>query len=157
MPTPLAAAQQWWAFSHSSVDPKASPKFFQFLSLWIGFNALYSAGGNESAAVRRFADTDLRKHHLQLMQGNEAYMQAVKYLKDRPVRNMRTGKLVDLTNVNEVGQVADCLYAIRCNLFHGDKEPNDFRDQTVVDCASTILSDLLNAYFADEHNRALTP
>ena len=156
MPTPLAAAQQWLAFSHSSVDPKKSPQFFQFVSLWIGFNALYSAGENEREAVRRFADTNLREHHLHSMQSNERYMQAVKYLKDCPVRNMRAEKPVELTDVNEIRQVADCLYGIRCNLFHGDKDPYDFRDQRVVDCASTILSDLLNAYFAG-HNRALTP
>jgi hypothetical protein len=146
----MAAAQQWLAFSHSSVDPKKAPQFFQFVSLWIGFNALYSVGGrpirNESAAVREFAGTNLREHHLQLMQGNEGYVEAVKYLQKSPVRNMRTRKPVELTDVDEVCQVAGCLYAIRCNLFHGDKDPRELRDQTVVDRASVVLSHLLTAY-----------
>jgi len=146
MPTPLAAAQQWLAFSYPPVDPKKSPQFFQFVSLWIGFNALYSAGGNESAAVRRFADTNLREHHVQLMQDNKGYVEAVTYLQNSPVRNMRTRRLVELTNISEVCQVADCLYTVRCNLFHGDKDPRELRDQTVVDRASVVLSCLLTAY-----------
>ena len=145
-----AAAKQWLLFSQSNTDPKRTPQFFQFVSTWIGFNALYSTdrkrGNPEPIVVSQFAFEQLERHHLHLLESDQEYIQALEYLQIRPVKNMRTGKPVEITDRKDIHQVADCLYAVRCNLFHGDKDPGELRDQTVVDRASVVLSHLLTAY-----------
>jgi len=47
-----------------------------------------------------------------------------------------------------------CLYAIRCNLFHGDKQPNDVNQNRLLLKSSAVLRNLLTVflepYFLDK-------
>jgi len=70
-----------------------------------------------------------------------------------PVKNLGKGRyqpnVIDLKDdgMKLVYDIFDNIYAIRCNLFHGDKVvQHRSRDLKLIEEASAILKDLLNAY-----------
>ncbi len=44
-----------------------------------------------------------------------------------------------LNDITDINQIFDVLYLIRCNLFHGSKDPNNPGDQDLVSTAGKIL------------------
>ena len=142
----ISVAKQW--FEYSVGGHQSEPRFFEFLTTWIAFNALYSScpGHDEKARVKNFATTELHVFHRTLMDTNADYRTAIEYLCDNPIRNVRKNEIVDIPDPSEVGNIGYVLYVIRCNLVHGDKTPESWRDQIVVRHAMVILGSLLSGY-----------
>lgn len=46
-----------------------------------------------------------------------------------------------LTRKSDFKELIEFIYLVRCNLFHGDKNPWHFRDQRLVDDGAVILED----------------
>lgn len=64
-------------------------------------------------------------------------------LKERsPVEDMRPnhrGEKVCLNDIKNLEEVIKFIYQIRCNLFHGSKNPMNSRDANLVDLSGRIL------------------
>jgi len=59
-----------------------------------------------------------------------------------PVEDMRPGhrgKLIELNDINNLEEVILFIYKIRCNLFHGSKDPMNSRDASLVELSGEIL------------------
>jgi hypothetical protein len=61
-----------------------------------------------------------------------------------PIKNMKTGKLLDMQN----STLIEIIYNIRCNLFHGRKDPTDTqnRDFQLIRLAFFLLAPLVIEY-----------
>lgn len=58
-----------------------------------------------------------------------------------PIEDMRPNhnRKVYLNNTEDIGEVVKFIYQIRCNLFHGAKDPMNSRDANLVELAGMIL------------------
>jgi len=79
----------------------------------------------------------------QLMKLDKEFVKSVKELKNEcPVHDMRPSHTTDcktITDVHNFGEVLDVIYSIRCNLFHGQKSPDEDRDMKLVMFSYRIL------------------
>lgn len=51
--------------------------------------------------------------------------------------------IVRLTDLANLRQMKDVLYQIRCNIFHGEKVPDDLNDDRITNAAAPVLGGLL--------------
>ena len=51
---------------------------------------------------------------------------------------------------NRLKTVVDCLYQIRCNIFHGEKIPGEINDDRIVKSANPVLTFIVT-HLANEH------
>jgi len=59
-----------------------------------------------------------------------------------PIEDMRRnhrGRKVYLNDTENLEEIIKFIYQIRCNLFHGSKNPMDSRDATLVELSGVIL------------------
>jgi hypothetical protein len=157
------------AFAIYTPIPRDNHRFFsqrtvdiadRFMSLWICFNSILKKHYGERLSDRALigeATTDLTTNratipwmkYYQTMYDPE-YRRNLDSLTDRlPVQNMKNGALVDFSN----GSLFEIMYEIRCNLFHGRKDPTDTegRDFQLLRLAFFLLAPLIIEY-AREHD-----
>jgi hypothetical protein len=65
--------------------------------------------------------------------------------RNKEYRGKREVRIID---VSSFGEVLEAIYTIRCNLFHGEKSPNDERDCALVELAFRILSRIFSVVVA---------
>ena len=53
-----------------------------------------------------------------------------------------SNKAKEIGNIENLGEVLEVIYQIRCNLFHGAKDLEDERDHDLVKLAYDILTEL---------------
>lgn len=141
-----------------------SDVFFQFIAVWIAFNALYvstsiSSRGNEKsnkrtsdkAQVQCFAGiAKVRDWHLHLVRVDGDYKKAIAKLAATGVLDMNSWKfnkkVEGITDFDNLNEVLNCVYQVRCNLFHGGKPPENPRDRELVSCSYTIISKLIQPF-----------
>jgi hypothetical protein len=70
---------------------------------------------------------------------NQAALTALKSLS--PIYDTRPGstKSVSVNDVNNIEEVVRAIYQVRCNFFHGTKDPHNPRDSNLVQCTGDIL------------------
>jgi hypothetical protein len=49
-------------------------------------------------------------------------------------------KGAQITDIKEFGQILAAIYQVRCNLFHGQKDPGNSHDRELVELSFGILS-----------------
>jgi hypothetical protein len=137
------------------------PEWCEFLRLWAAFNCLY---GEESGierdrvmqVVQRYL-TDSDAHHL-IVQVDVAAQKII----ETPPGDMRK----DASDMRFREQTERCaiiycdlcrpskerlaglmgvIYQVRCNLLHGDKDPDDVRDMNLVRDSNSVLRVVLPA------------
>ena len=115
----------------------------RFISLWISFNAW---GCHET-------NTDVDRNMLDSLKKNqkmkESYNKAKKDEHFSKILSERIGdeitkrgqnKHVKLDDGKSLDSVLDVIYQIRCNLFHGRKDPDTVRDEILIKWAYEILT-----------------
>lgn len=119
--------------------------YFRFMALWVGFNAFltreYKHIRGDREKVRAFANesSSASLHREEL--STPIYSKAVEDLKERGVKDMQNINRVYGINSSECfTEVMECVYQVRCNLFHGDKQVDDERDNKLVEAAHAIVS-----------------
>ena len=123
--------------------------FFRFMALWMAFNAYltrrYPDSNGDHGKVETFAqDRPSKEAHCAAL-ANQDYLAAVQTLKEshgvRGIRDMRPNRndVREIRNERCLREVMDCVYQVRCNLFHGDKAFSDERDHALVKAAYTIV------------------
>ena len=139
-------AKEWFrlAKGEAVTSSEVSGKYFTFLAAWAAFNALYDSEYHykdcEREKIHEYANhivTGVR--HNRLRTCDPEYRNAVNALKDGGVMNSREGMRCTIQNSSALLDVVNCVYQVRCNLFHGSKKPMDDRDQVLVAAATTIV------------------
>jgi len=138
--------KQWFALSQGQ-ETSRGDIFFQFVALWIAFNAMYASQDSDDVGdwdqIATFAgDGNLNDLHNMLLR-NPVYERAISRLREKGVFDTATGKRRKIRNPKNLVEVMRCLYQVRCNLFHGGKMPENPRDERLVEASHTILTRLL--------------
>lgn len=127
----------------------------RFISLWICFNSimreLYGEGLSDNKQINKCASDPI---WIKLFDSNRMVLD--KYLDELmrySVTNMRNGNKMRLTK-KDFGQLIRIIYQIRCNLFHGRKDPyEDYRysnDYVLIRLAFLILTKLTIDYLRSQ-------
>jgi len=148
--TPEDVARAWISIALQAVDSEPAP-FFRFMTAWIALNALYASRHltvkSERRQVHAFArEPDAVMRHRSLLQANEEYRQSVACIKAPGVFNYRKQKRLQIGDDLNLVDVLNCTYQVRCNLFHGDKFPDDESDKRLVEAAFKITSEIVKAF-----------
>lgn len=140
----------WYQFAiQGTFDP--SDPFIRFIAIWISFNAWYEANlpreqewrQIEAIAVR----PDLVASHVFLLSSIPEYRDAVETLRSSGVGDVRTGRRRTIETAEDLKSVLQCIYQIRCNLFHGGKHRGDDRDRQLSKSGFVVVASLLNYTF----------
>jgi hypothetical protein len=138
--------------------------FDKFISLWISFNAYYAHKDLEKTEQKQLQEF-LQNHaaefngacnqvefsdfkcHIDTKSRNKGYIQDLRYEKntDREIRNRKY-----YSTVTNFEQYIDCVYQVRCNLFHGGKNLEDGQDEEIVKLAFKSLLKLITAVYNKE-------
>ncbi len=134
----------WWA-----IKARNEPDFYvRFILYWFCFNAwitYLSQVDSDSKAIQWFLDND---NDLMKVRDNfwksSATQATLNELKNQsPVWDNRPGHEnnsdKNLNDIDNVREVVWFIYQIRCNLFHGTKNPNDRRDSQLVENSEKII------------------
>ena len=141
----------------------ASPAdWAEFSQLWIAFNAIY--GGEPDARERSRAMSCIRRNFsesaalrvLRSIRGSAERILEVppgnmQLDRDDPSFRAATQRCAALyrnrgeTSRNRLAAVGGVIYQVRCNLIHGDKDPDDARDRMLVSESAAVLRSLMPA------------
>jgi hypothetical protein len=152
------------AFAVYSQVPLNEQRFFsqrtidaadRFISLWICFNSIlrkhYGERMSDNKLIER-AENDfinpggtlrLREYY-DTMVDHEYRTNLQRLIDLLPIRNMKNNQLIDMQNHSLIF----IIYSIRCNLFHGRKDPTDTqtRDFELIRLAFLLLAPLVIEY-----------
>lgn len=154
----------WYEKSQGVVQqPRPDDVFDQFISLWIAFNAYYAAGNlraSEHDQLEWFKNTHkplffsiveaqadefkLLKNYIETKDCNKGFVQDLRHEVDKEEHKKRYQNLASLC------EYLECIYQIRCNLFHGGKNPMDAQDEKLVKFAHATLSIFLKEILKQE-------
>jgi len=152
------------AFGLYQPIPRNEQRFFsqrtvdvadRFISLWICFNSIlkkhYGEELSDAEMIRR-AKRDFEndrgtikwKEYFATMCDHEYRRNLEELTRLLPVKNMKKNTWIDLTN----SSLIEVIYNIRCNLFHGRKDPSDTqnRDFQLIRLAFLLLAPLVIEY-----------
>jgi hypothetical protein len=134
--------------------------FDAFLYAWIAFNAWSSvatSGGTDKAQLDALCRSEAvrRVHEAELRRARSYDREVSAFQSLWPIRNVaRNGAAPECFDLHrhaeeqvpgDLPHVLRAIYAVRNNLFHGQKVPDSARDHEVVYAAASVLVPLLRA------------
>lgn len=141
--------ESWYQIgTRETLDIRCLESFFRFTAVWIAFNAIYSeryprkTGGERNQVVAFAKDNSVL--HARCLASRAEYREAVNYIKSKGVVNVLLGTRDQVKDEAILEEVLNCVYTIRCNFLHGDKQPGDIRDQNLVQSGYQIIAGLLS-------------
>lgn len=140
----------------------ALPTWDEFARLWMAFNVLYRAEPDRTerdrvvACVRSRLTAERASAALRLVSSEVDKILALPpgrmlLESDDPDFRAESNRWAGVyrsptaTVVERIAAVSAVLYHVRCNLLHGDKEPDDERDRMLVSASAAILRALVLA------------
>jgi len=131
--------------------------FDKFIYLWISFNALYGSEMDryEYQRIKSFIDGVYSNKYDIILEGKEFFYTPIVNLHplhDTSPKN--TKRHIDVlqstqkSNRDKLKALLLCVYQARCNLFHGDKIPERYRDREIANESAKVLIEFLSIYFA---------
>lgn len=151
---PKKVATEWYERGKQESDP-----FYKFICYWISFNALYgsSKGVSERKQIENYVEKILKGKKIEIKQNDTLTFFYT------PIKDLRKPRKMDSDTSDCVKILKDenckswerllnlllCVYQARCNLFHGDKLPVDYRDQEVAKNSAKVLEEYL-PYFLQQ-------
>jgi hypothetical protein len=131
----------------------------RFVFLWFCFNArlAYESGLDVDRAMinwlnrRQAYASQLRAAFDQAMQSDAfiSYVQALADLGPVLSNGRRPREPVRIDSLEDFAAITNCIYQVRCNLFHGSKRADDSRDQKLVAICAQILENWVGCLVAD--------
>ncbi len=132
----------WWKLKG---ERQADP-FIKFFLFYICFDAWLTAESGEDIdreKIRWFIHNDnCLKEKWQDIQSSETKSWLNSLKADSPIEDMRPrqgGREVCLNDIENLEEVVNFIYQIRCNLFHGSKSPMNKKDANLVEFSGKIL------------------
>lgn len=133
----------WWKLK----GQRESDPFIRFFFFYVCFDAWVTAESGEEVdqkKLRWFLDNEncLKSERRGFWTSSEtqSWLNNLKNLS--PIEDMRSnhrGELTNLTNINNLEEVILFIYQIRCNLFHGSKDPMNNKDASLVELSGKLL------------------
>jgi hypothetical protein len=135
----------------------------KFICYWISFNCFFRI--KPSAKGERMVIEELSKDQIFLSYFTEGIDESLfKYIKVKEhnkgfVQDLRhkLGTQKEIENratydkVSDLKQFLFCIYQIRCNLFHGDKLPDDSNDLKLFEASNESFGSFLKKIYNKEH------
>lgn len=137
----------WWLKAKKENDV-----WIQLFLYWMMFDAYITEGAGSSIDQKKIKwfvnnDNDV-KALIPGYWGGIKGKSSLQILKSSsPLKDMRPdhlGELCCLTDENNVQQVINFIYHIRCNLFHGSKDLFNGRDEALVMSAGSLIKILID-------------
>lgn len=125
----------------------------RFMILWTAYNRNYN-----NMYSRDTVEYDRFKEYFKSIAGEyvstnrECIIRDFKSTKPEErlsVEDMKTGKVKKLENEGDLDleNLADVIYTIRCNLFHGDKRLSELSEKKIVGWAYELLLNIAKKYY----------
>lgn len=134
----------WWIVREKKLSREQYDEFIRFFIYYMCFDAwLTDESGEDSDQEKKrwlVSNGGILKQVFENKEFNNSSLDALKGLS--PVEDMRPrhrGQYVHLNNTDDIGEVVDFIYQIRCNLFHGGKNPMNGNDSNLVTFAGNFL------------------
>ncbi|BDD89194.1 hypothetical protein [Desulfofustis limnaeus] len=120
-------------YTEDIVFAEFSREYSQFFTTWLLESPFCSARDEFLASLKR---------------SNGYYvinmLRVAQYDEQAPIGDLsKRNVVVAITEPNDLGQLVDALYQVRCNVFHGEKVPGDLNDDRIVKAARPLLVELL--------------
>lgn len=133
----------WWKLK----GQRESDPFIKFFFFYVCFDAwITSESGIDSDRdkIRWFLTNDncLKEQRSGFWQASRAQSLLRNLRNLSPVEDMRPGhrgEHRELNDIDNLEEVVWFIYQIRCNLFHGSKDPMNPRDANLVELAGELL------------------
>ncbi len=133
----------WWKLK----GQQESDPFVKFFFFYVCFDAWITAESGkdvDSEKLRWFLSTNncLKESRLDFWGSSQTQSLLTSLKSFSPIGDMRPnhrGEYKELKDVNNLEEVVHFIYQIRCNLFHGAKDPMDSRDSNLVDLSGRLL------------------
>ena len=140
-----------------------SNSFDAFISLWISFNAFYASKKgirSEQNQLHNIKDrykklfSDFVSSNGKQFEDFKTYIenkgQNPGFIQDMRVSSEQEEYKKRYLNITSLCEYLDCLYQVRCNLFHGNKALNDSQDEKLVRYAYVSLKKFLEKLYKKE-------
>lgn len=135
----------WWYFKLSNVKLKIwQDPWLDFMLCWMIFDAYLteiSQSGTDREKLTYFYQNncDFKSRILTKWNSLSGYTAQLKKLS--PIQDMRPGshKIIHLKDENNLQEIFNFVYQIRCNLFHGAKNIKNAKDAKLVQCGAKFL------------------
>lgn len=146
----------------------------KFICLWISFNCFFVARFFNNAVKRNGNKEPSEANYLDLVKESyaEGFDEYIVKNHEKPFLEFKAaiakkrwcpGKIIDMRPlhrdklsgksykaVNSLDEYLSCVYQIRCNIFHGNKKPNDDNDLNLVKPAYKSLRTFLKYIYRFE-------
>jgi hypothetical protein len=146
-PSSIELIRRWCERSQGSLAGEFT-MFDKFISLWFSFNgwgSVTAKTNNDGDMVKKLKlDKVLIRLYSDLLTKDTLFRADVERLAKFRILDMRypnepkKGKTI--TDVKDFSQILAAIYQVRCNLFHGQKDPIDSHDKELVELSYRILS-----------------
>lgn len=153
-----------WYEKSKNATQQPDDVFDRFISLWIAFNAYYAV---RNPRVPERAQLEwVRSAHKKLFPSivrahNQKFEDFKKYIEDKLnnsgfIKDLRYAEVDKeeykkrYQNLESLCEYLECVYQIRCNLFHGGKNLVDAQDKKLVELALSTLTVFLEEILKQE-------
>lgn len=133
----------WWKLK----GQKESDPFIKFFFFYVCFDVWITAESgmdSDRDKIRWFLENDncLKEHRMGFWNSSRTQSLLANLRNLSPIEDMRPnhrGELTELNDINNLEEVVWFIYQIRCNLFHGSKDPMNLRDANLVELSGEIF------------------
>lgn len=154
----LSIAKKWYDKGQEEQD-----KFDKFIYHWIAFNALYDQNQSERHENKRIVGF-VSKNYSNKIDILLKMSDPLEIFKQRSVERLGRWNIPKITNTryhkvfNEklpnkmrIINLLLTIYQVRCNLFHGGKNPDGSRSLNLVKAASILLENYLSNFLSKDN------
>lgn len=118
-------------------------EFDKFIYLWMSFNAWLTKytrtkSKNDRDMIDEFKKSD-KSNYIQLRDNDPTLRSDVEWLCEHGVFNHRNDSLIKPKSADDFDAIVECIYTIRCNLFHGSYKRDIPNDRQTVSKGTEIL------------------
>ena len=124
----------------------------RFMILWTAYNRNYNMYSRDTVEYDRFKEYFKSIAVRYVRRNRERIIRDFKSTKPEErlsVEDMRTGRVKKLGSEEDLylENLADVIYTIRCNLFHGDKRLSELSEKKIVGWAYELLLNIAKEHY----------
>ncbi len=132
-------------------------EFDKFIYLWMSFNAWlekYTATKSKTdrKMIEEFKKTD-KANYQEFIKQNSELKSNVEWLCENGVIDNRKETLVKPKSIDDFDGIVECIYTIRCNLFHGSYKRDVPIDRKTVAMGTDILAGIYGPILKRERDQ----
>jgi len=168
--------KNWYLKAKNPVESPGYDHFDRFISLWISFNCYFVSEFYDELKYKIRRDpseynylsfivdrNDFKSHYSHLIENVPDFKKNLEYFQELLKQNRFPGAIADLRphrikqdyakrfdDIHSFEQFIWIVYQVRCNLFHGNKNPNHDDDIEIVKTIFDSWMDFITAIYKEE-------